>query len=728
MPLRPARSGTEARFARLREWFTTGRGEATLVAPAVLVTAAYLVWHALQVEAYVWLVDELLYVKGGLGFADGHLTGHVYGQAASVYSSGYAWLLAPIYGIFPSETAFQIAHVANALLFAGVIVPVYLTAKRLGATMLMSLLAGLLAVCVPWAVATLVLMSESLTYFAFAWAVWGMTRALSEPSPRSEGVAVALVAAVAFCRPQFVLLFPVFVLTVILCELRRDNARLGERLREHRVVAIVAGAGVLIYAVAGNSILGGYSGTAGVPRFPPGLWPNMIGHLAHVIAGAGVFTAVCWLGWVMRAGAPESDRTHTAFAILSGLIVAVVAYVAGFINENYVSGLVQERYVFYIVPLFVLGMAALSADRPGRGPRVSMLAAGGAIGLVLGGVPFSQAEAPNTFSIFQSAASSFNGSLKYHFGRLDPLIPGAALPITEKMAAAAVIAGVVATVLSQPRIRRAGLPLAAVAVLLFTSFEARETINKAVPGLNSVIPARLSRTPLPKAWVDRGIDGDAGIVMSPMFSNDDRNRWLWIEFWNKSIARLYSYRGRLSASGLPAVGFEVNEDDGAISGDLTDSFVMSAADPELSVQGRVLRRGPFETLLVKPTGAPRAAWTVLGGDPNLELKGVSPRAGKQLQLRVFRPQTAGPGEAVRVDVEFELAASRSAARSLRLKIVTASGSRPVELRPGQVQTIRLRVTMAPADAHAVIMVAEGGGPPNRRGVFAVRAVKLRLAE
>src|SRR3954447_11550458 len=185
-------------FARLPR----GRaGELLAVAAAYVVTAVYLVSRAVEVRSYIWLVDELLYTKGALGYAAGTLGGHVYGQAQSVHAPLYSWLLAPIYGLLNSDHAFKAAHAVDALVFAAVLVPVYLTARYLGARPLMALLAGLLSVWVPWSAATLVLMSESLAYLTFAWAVWAMVRALAEPSPGRDGIALLLIAATAYTRP-----------------------------------------------------------------------------------------------------------------------------------------------------------------------------------------------------------------------------------------------------------------------------------------------------------------------------------------------------------------------------------------------------------------------------------------------------------------------------------------------------------------------------------------------
>src|SRR4051812_10545853 len=227
-------------------------GEALLLAVAFLVTAGYIVSRAVEVRSYIWIIDEFLYVKGALGFAGGHLGGNVFGASTSVHAPLYSWLLAPFFGFLNSAHAFKAAHAVDALLFASVLIPVYLTARYLRARPLLAILVALLSTWIPYAAATLVLMSESLAYACFAWAVWAMVRALAEPTPLREGVALLFLAATAYTRPQFALLLPIFVLAVVLVELGSDSAvTWRERLRAHWVVAAAALIGLLVVAIAG---------------------------------------------------------------------------------------------------------------------------------------------------------------------------------------------------------------------------------------------------------------------------------------------------------------------------------------------------------------------------------------------------------------------------------------------------------------------------------------------
>jgi hypothetical protein len=710
----------DSRLGRALARVPRGRlGEALAVAAAFAVTAGYLVSKAIGVRSFIWMVDEMLYVKGALGYAGGALTGHVYGVPESVHAPLYSWVLAPIYGVLNSEHAFVAAHALDALLFAGVLVPVYLTARHLGATPLMSLLAGLLSTWVPWAVATLVLMSESLCYFTFAWAVWAMVRALSEPSAGRDALALVLIGATAYTRPQFALLFPAFVLAVVLFELRADDGgSIRDRVRRHWLLAAAVVVGLLVVLIAGRALLGGYSNTAGLPRFPGGLWQNMLSHSSHIIVGAGIVPAIVWLGWVLRVAGAPIDRRLLAFAVVSGLTVALVVYETAFFSQNVVGGRIQERTAFYIVPIFALGLAAFSADPRPRAPRLSMLAAAGAVGLVIGAAQFGPAEAGSTFESIANAGASYNQELQNAVSKVTKAFLGHAWATTDGLAALAILLGAIATVVAQPKFRRAGLPLLAAATLVFCVVETTTVVARDVPGLNTAIPGALGAGPNPpKAWVDGVLhaSGDeAGVLEGPLFGSDDFNSLLWLEFWNKKVTRLYIRPPGSPVSGLPFLPFVTDEQTGAIRTPLEQPYlVMSANDPGVGLQTTEVRRGPFGFILVKPVRPYRAAWAVINGTPTAGLPGAIARPKKQLELAVYRPVGVAAGAAVPVTVHFTLA--RRAEPPAPVELTLHAGNRMTHVRltaAELVHPVMLRTTI-PAGAARTLITFE---PSPARGV------------
>jgi hypothetical protein len=625
-------SGLAARLPRGRA------GEALLIGVAFVVTAAYLVWRAIDVRSYIWIIDEFLYVKGALGFAGGTLSGHVFGAPTSVHAPLYSWLLAPFFGFLNSDHAFKAAHAVDALVFASVLVPVYLTARYLRARPLVAILVALLSTWIPYAAATLVLMSESLAYACFAWAVWAMVRTLAEPTPARDALALFFLAATAYTRPQFVLLFPLFALAVVLVEVGTDSdGTLRDRLRAHWLLGVAAVAGLLLVAVAGSSLLGGYSKTSGLPHFPPGLWQNMLSHAAHIVVGSGLIPAIVWLGWLLHLSGGDVDRRELGFAVLSGLVVLFVFYEVGFYSQNVVGGTIQERTAFYVVPLFALGIAALSADTRPRGPRLSLLAAGAVVALVIGAEAFAPTAASGTFLAIANPGASYNKELQ------DVVSALSNLSTSEGLARAAIAIGVLAAIAAAPRFRRLGLPVIAGAALLFCVVETTTVLARDVTGLNTTLPSALGSANPPKAWVDGALHatgGDAGALESPLVGADGKTVWLWVEFWNKSLNRVYVEPGTGSYSDLPSLQFEVDKQTGAVTTPLEKEYLVTyASDPRFALQGTTFRQGPYGLNILKPVRPYQAAWAALG-----------PR-----RVAVYRPTGAPANGPAKVTVQINTA-------------------------------------------------------------------------
>src|SRR5260221_9352630 len=137
----------------------TRRAELLAVGALFVVTGAYLAIQAARVDSYIWLVDELLYTKAALGI--GHeLGGHVFGLSFPLPNGLYPWLLAAPYKAVSNIHAFRAAHVLDALVYASTLIPVYVTARLMGARRAYALVGAALARCVPWAVAPTRLMTQ----------------------------------------------------------------------------------------------------------------------------------------------------------------------------------------------------------------------------------------------------------------------------------------------------------------------------------------------------------------------------------------------------------------------------------------------------------------------------------------------------------------------------------------------------------------------------------------
>ena len=152
------------------------------------------------------MTDELLYTKIARHIADtGSPLPVLHGEHVGFLGVVYSILLAPLYGAFDPVTAFDAAHVLNAVLFASAAIPIYLLARRVVPPEC-ALVVALLSIAIPWAVNTATVMSEAAAYPVFVWAVLACHGALARPSPRRDALAIGGLALAFFTRPQFLVL------------------------------------------------------------------------------------------------------------------------------------------------------------------------------------------------------------------------------------------------------------------------------------------------------------------------------------------------------------------------------------------------------------------------------------------------------------------------------------------------------------------------------------------
>src|SRR5581483_7498508 len=233
-------------------------------------------------------------------------------------------LLAPFLAAFDVPTAVHAIHVFNAPLMASACIPAYLLAREV-AGRLLALGAALVTVLVPWMIMTGAVLTESVAYPAFLWAVLALQRTIAEPSRRRDVLAVAGLALAVLARTQFVFLAIVFPVALVATELA------SAPVRGHRLLAWLYAAGIVAaigLAAAGSlaSVLGRYSVTAHGSPLPASVWRAIATHLDRAAIGCGLVPLVLGGGWLLASTVrPVSRRAH-AFAAL-GLLVTVALVV-----------------------------------------------------------------------------------------------------------------------------------------------------------------------------------------------------------------------------------------------------------------------------------------------------------------------------------------------------------------------------------------------------------------
>lgn len=687
------------------------------VGGSVVLCAAFLAWRALRVESYVWLIDELLYTKVARFYSDGlHVAPQVLGVTEPIPNTLYPLLLAPLYALFGNVTAFELAHVLNAILLASTIVPVYLIAHRLLALPWgYALAAGVGSVLVPWAVAVNVVMTESLAYPAFMWAIYGMARAFAQPGWRSDALALVLIGLAAWARTQFFLLAGIFVLAVVIHALAGGDAR--ARLRPHLpLLGLVAGGFVLVLVMraAGFDPLGTYGGTVNKPPFPVG-WLGASGrHLAHIVVGVAIAPAILFFAWIPGALAQRESRGEYGFALVAVLTFGMIAYQVGFFSQAVAGGQYQERYAFYVVPLVMLGAMAVIA-RPSRAPRALLLVgAVAAAAMIAAADPqFPPGESDGAFARIANASSAMNTQIARWVATWTERLVGEPKPVVDTLVVVAFLMAILLGVLLHVARRRPVVAMAlAGAIVLANALQLNYLMPASATTINQSYPGTLPGVnQFERDWIDRAVPDGArsGVLLGTRGVPDEQAQWQWHFFWNSTITRAYQPEGRPGFGDFQPQTLFPDAKDGRLLGPRQDAthLVVSQTDPTLKVRGREIARVADGTAILVPERPWRADW-LLQGEP------------ADQRLYVF-PPTGGGEVRGRAEIEIE-APDVDGIEPVRFRVT--SGERTVErtVAPGASTTVRV----AFAGAARAVVAIETLDPQRSEDDSLVTAVVARV--
>ena len=695
-----------------------------LVLVAFLVTAVWFAWQASHVDAFIWLIDELLYTKYAVGYAnlDGLLP-TVHGVRYGPPNILYPLLISPVMALFSMPTAFDLAHIIGAVVYSSTLFPTYLLARRVGATWGWALMAGLMSVWAPWGVTTLLVMTESLAYPLFVWAVLAIVLAVGDPRPRYDLLACGAILAATLARTQLVLLAAVFVGALVLDELaRRDVGRSWrDRLWPHRALLGFAVVGALLLAVAqlaGADLLSSYANATNKPPFPTGWLQSTMVHAARIFVGTGLLPAVLFVAWLLRAGARPRDALERAAVVVLGLSVPLIFYQAGFFAQNIAGGVVQERYVLYAVPLIAVGAVALASDRSRPAPRLSVVAGAVLVGMIAAVEVYT----PGTVGgAFGRAASAFAA----YFDRLAPrLVDIGSVPLgrtatpAEGLIVVLAVLLVVTLVAFADRVRRFALPALFVLVFAFGVAETRWVLPQVITGISEAYPSVLVGVDeQPRDWVDQALPSgaEATMLVGRLNSPDESGQWLWTEFWNKRITQGLSRDGLSGYTGWPAVKLQADPATGRLRAPgAHEHVVVSATSPSLQLEGREVSRSASGTVLVRAASPLQARTLLEGGDVNGKPKSAAP-----MQLHVYGAARSRP-------VELKLLADApppgDEPQPLRYSVATADGVRRGRIEAGRTLTL----TVVPPRSGVIEIGHQQAKAPTGGGTLDVSLTSVRL--
>ena len=636
--------------------------------------------YVLSLVEYFVMPDELGYVKQASHIASTFTPSTPGDMWFNSYGQLWSLLIAPIYGLLPTPAAFDVSHLLAAAAIASAAIPAYRLARRVIDGAAGPLFAAALTVAVPWLAFSGSLMTESLAYPLFAWALLACAIAVERPSPARDTIALAAIVLAFLARPQLAALAAAFAAAVVLHELtftgdRRTPAAL---LRSHAVLlaAAVAGLAFVLAGVSSSTVLGNYSSVTSGGLFVDGMAQQGRELLAYVALGVAVLPLALAPAWIVLSLVRPRDRAAHAVAALSLATIVTMVVVTASFSVRFTAG-INDRYLFFIAPLLTIGAVALLFDRR---PAPLPLAAGAAFAAAVLGTSVLSAAGPSLVSPTYSINTVLQGRGRQITEDLG--LGGLAAP---DLLAIGVVAAVV--VLAIVRLRRPGdvrVAIAVCAVLLLVSLLGTRYALNTIKGTQAgASPAFVDG----RDWLDRAAPGDApaGALLSFVDSDAVSTASWWdLSFWNKRLDRVW----QLPDTNLYSQGFAraaaFDPRTGRIAAlDERSLLVLGTADRRFALRGArtVAGSGPFA--LVRAPRPYRAVWTLQAARDDGLLT-----VGRPGRLTLF-----GDGRRPRrVRLRVSAVATADATRGYRLSLRTASGAeQTVRIASGARGTLRATV-------------------------------------
>jgi hypothetical protein len=611
-----------------------------------------------HVKEWVVMTDELLYAKLAVHIAEtGSPLPVLHGQHVGFLGVVYPIELAPLYGSHDPVSAFEAAHIVNAVLFASAAIPVYLLARRLTPTAC-ALVVALLAVAIPWSVNAAFVMSEAAAYTVFLWAVLALHRALAEPSPRRDALAIGGLALAFFTRPQFLFLAAVLPLAALIVSGPRRS------FTQHRLLAGAYALGIVLVvplAALGQAhrLLGDYGVTATQGSLlPSAVWKSAAIHLDVVAVGLGVIPFLLGAAWAYSSLRTPSPRLR-AFAALTALSLPLLALESASYDVRFGgAGVIRDRYLFYLAPFLMVATATCLLEQ--RLPLPGIAAATAFFATTVALADFK----PVAGLWVDSPEAVLNGVIHDQ---------SAGLPAGVFVAVCGVLLGVICLALAWLP-RPAAVLGVTVAVFAFAGSVTGYAFERL---LSSRTPYGVAVTGQPRVrdWVDRTISGKAAVVASSISTvwGYSAIRWWEVEFWNDSIDEAFvTPDGTFTYTPFPSRTLRLDFATGRFpgTGSAPPYAIVSETDPRFTLAGSRVAANVGLNIIAAERPY-RAAWATRGLDPD----GWT-RPGRNATIRVY---AAPGGETEQVDVSVSLAAPAEADGPVHYRLNDVSGT----VDPGQ---------------------------------------------
>jgi hypothetical protein len=462
-------------------------------------------------------------------------TGHqaLQGQAQP-FRSLYPYLTAPLWLIHDVPTAYAALKYVDVAVMAAVVFPAYFLA-RLAVRPLPALFAAAGSAAIPAMVYSVFIIEEPFAYPYATLCLFLIARALVRRTRRSIGLAVVASLIAPLFRDELRVLPAVLIAICLLLVWQSGRARRWRSTWKAwdwiGFVVLSAGLLVVLFRILGNYDVWRVATETGLGKrksLDGGAWA-----MGSFVIGIGVVPFVLGLAGLFARRQAERSRDERALALVAATGIAgfwlYTAIKASWLSATFAT-LVEERNLIYIAPLLFAG-TALFLER--LRVRLVPLAAASALAIaVILMTPYNiggdfQFDAPG-LSILQSANRYYAWTTPDGRAALLGLLAiGIALALVPRLA--------------PRRVAVAAAGLVAVGVVAWSVTgelaAAAGVRRQATPIYNNL--------PHPLNWVDKATHGQPAIYIGSNIGTSSAGPAgiFLLEFWNKSIARIWSIDG-----------------------------------------------------------------------------------------------------------------------------------------------------------------------------------------
>ena len=545
---------------------------------AVLGFLALLFWQASIRKTPTIFGDELEWTQISRAIAD---TGHATRRGDPVvFKSVYPYVIAPLWWIHSTSTAYSAIKYVNTILMALAAVPTFLLARMLVSTRV-AFLAALCTLTTTGVYYAPFLLPEVVAWPWFALCAYLTIRALARGGRWWFAAAVVADLVAPLVRGELVVVPAAAAAAAVIVWL---YGPMGTRVR--RRIGIAGQVVAALLAVAAFLVLNQAFGSHShewatvTHQWKDRLWTLGMESTSALALGLGLLPFVGGLASLWLPGRRPNPAWRAFAAFTASALVTTWVYTG--VKAAYLSTVfatrVEERNMIYVQPLLVVGAAVWLCERR-RSLVASLAACAFTAWLVLHygyQLDFPYFEAPG-YGIAAMANRAFHWD--------QPAI---------RAALAVCIALIVAVVLLAHLLRdrrKTRLVLALTAAAAFAMMVAGEVTSSRGSAITSRTYAQ--NLPQPLDWVDQAASGRGVTFVGQDISTGDALGVNLMEFWNRNVKHIWSLDGSAPGPG-PTLTPDLRTRRGVLSHDPDQTYVLST--DRIRLVGRVVATRPGYTL------------------------------------------------------------------------------------------------------------------------------------